>query len=244
MDFTLITCSYNTPEITLTMLKSFSVLHSEKTKLLLMDNSTNDETHELLTRYGINCCRNSGFEHRQGVELAFEKCETKYALLVDTDIVFKKNVYDILENMEKCDLKLVGTECGDRGGLKLYTRIHPWFMFVDIGFVKEHGIKFCDIERMKLNGSGNFIEGSKETPDPNKRLYDIGSTFYEDVKSAGGSIKNFQGIESYYRHYEGSSWHRNCEISALRSVGEQTWRKYQSEIDKFKEIDISNNFLT
>ncbi len=47
-DLTLITCSYNTPDITLTMLKSWMSVHNRTQRLVVCDNSTNDETSRVL----------------------------------------------------------------------------------------------------------------------------------------------------------------------------------------------------
>jgi len=46
-DLTLISCSYNTPEVTITMLKSFFA-HHDSTSVLLKDNSTDNKTELLL----------------------------------------------------------------------------------------------------------------------------------------------------------------------------------------------------
>ena len=41
-DVTLLVCSYNTPKITLNLLKSFSMYHFKGQKLLLSENSKSD----------------------------------------------------------------------------------------------------------------------------------------------------------------------------------------------------------
>lgn len=244
-DLTLISCSYNTPQITLTMLKSFRNQHNdlEKMNVILMENSTNDETAELLVENNVPFVRNNGFTHNQGIELAFEKCKTKYALVVDTDIVFRKNVIDLYNLTKENGWNLVGTECGDRGGLKLFPRIHPWFMIVDIEFVKENKIVFCDMVKMKQNDSSHMTSSTFVNYVPVHRIYDIGSTFYEDMKNVGANIKHYPECEQYYEHFEGSSWHRSCPIQALVDIGNSTWDRYQKEIELVKDIDIGGFFV-
>ena len=245
-DITLISCSYNTPQITLTMLKSFRKLHPELESLdiILMENSTNEETVELLKENNVPFVRNIGFTHNQGMEVAFDMCKTKYAIVVDTDIVFRKNITDLYNLVKENNWNLVGTECGDRGGLKLFPRIHPWFMIVDVEYVKANKIVFCDMVKMEQNNSSHLTSSTFVNYIPEHRVYDIGSTFYEDLKNVGADIKHYPECESYYEHYEGSSWHRDCPIKELAEVGQKTWNRYQKEIELVKDVNIDGFFVS
>ena len=89
-NITLATCSYNTPEVTITMLKSFFNYHGQ-TAVLVCENSTTDDTTNLLIPLNVPFIRNKGGLHAPSVDLLIENCKTNYMLLVDTDVIFLKN---------------------------------------------------------------------------------------------------------------------------------------------------------
>jgi hypothetical protein len=192
-DLTLLSCSFNTPLVTHNMLKTFTALHPE-CPVLICENSTNDETRELLKTAGVPYIVNRGGLHGPSVDKLIEACDTKYALLVDTDVIFLKNHDDIFESFKSMSLTLMGEIVGDRGGKKLHLRVHPWHCLINVEFVKRHNIKFFDMERQKSR---------------NEKRYDVGSSFFEDIKNNKLKIADFQGNGTYYKHYEGMSWHVN-----------------------------------
>lgn len=192
-DLTLISCSFNTPLVTQNMLKTFTSIHHE-CSVLICENSTDDQTKDVLDQAGIPCITNRGGLHGPSVDKLIEACSTRYALLVDTDVIFLKNHDDIFESFKTMDLTLMGEIVGDRGGKKLHLRVHPWHCFINVEHVKAHDIKFFDMERQKSR---------------NERRYDVGSSFFEDIKKHKLKIADFQGNGSYYKHYEGMSWHIN-----------------------------------
>jgi len=175
------------------MLKSFTSLHPE-CPVIISENSTNFETRTILTAAKIPFFQNSGGLHGPSVDLLLEACTTKYALLVDTDVLFLKTHDDIFETFKQLDLTLMGEIVGDRGGKKLHLRVHPWHCFIDVERVKQHNIKFFCMDRQKSRG---------------EKRYDVGSSFFEDIKRHKLKIADFQGNGSYYKHYEGMSWHIN-----------------------------------
>lgn len=195
-ELTLITCSYNTPHITLTMLRSWMHVHNHVQRLILIDNSTDAVTRDLLEEYKIPYISSPGNTHGQGVNQAISLCKTKYALLIDTDVIFLKDHYPLLETFKNNDLTVMGKIEGDRGGKKIYKRVNPWHCFLNIENIKKHEIAFFHEERMKA---------SFET----SRIYDIGSTFFEDVKKSGLRIGEIDVEGSYFIHFEGMSWYRN-----------------------------------
>jgi hypothetical protein len=193
-NLTLISCSYNTPEVTMGMLKTFTWLHPTHKDILICDNSTNDETEKLLKEAKIPHIRTAGGLHAPSVDILLENCRTKYALLVDTDIIFKAPHDEILQNIIFNNMHITGEHQGDRGGKQLYDRIAPWWCFIDVEEIKKHGIKFFDRERMSKNATS-------------ARKYDVGSTFFQDIKNKKLRIGLFNGVGNYYIHYEGMSWH-------------------------------------
>lgn len=196
-DLTLITCSYNTPDITLTMLKSWVSVHGVgHQRLILSDNSTDNNTSDLLKLYNVPHLSNFGKTHGEGVDILIESCKTKYALLVDTDVIFLKNHSDIFEKFKDMNITIMGKVEGDRGGKHIHNRVNPWHCFINVEDVKSHNIKFHDEKRMRDSFKTSCI-------------YDIGSTFLEDIKRENLKIGDVDLAGIYYNHLEGMSWYKN-----------------------------------
>lgn len=191
-DLTLITCSYNTPAVTITMLKSFFAHHGP-TRVIVCDNSTDNATSDLLELNGVPHFRNRGGVHIKSVDLLFDAVQTKYALLVDTDIIFLENGAPLFEKLKAADISLLGEVCGDRGGKKIHNRVHPWYCFVNVADVKRHNIRF-------YNPDKQFSKSDK--------IYDVGCTFFSDLRDKGLKIGDLNATiaRKYYTHYEGMSW--------------------------------------
>lgn len=192
-DLTLLSCSFNTPLVTHNMLKTFTSMHPES-PVLLCENSTDADTRNILDTHKIPYMLNTGGLHGPSVDMLLQACNTKYALLVDTDVVFLKNHDDVFEQFRSLDLTLMGEIVGDRGGKKLHLRVHPWHCFINVDNIKKHNINFFDMQRQKSR---------------NEVRYDVGSSFFEDIKHNKLRIADFQGNGTYYKHYEGMSWHIN-----------------------------------
>jgi hypothetical protein len=242
-DLSLICCSYNTPEILEIMLKSFLVMHPElgRMNVLIMENSTDDITQHMLDNYKIPYVRNPGGTHSKSLDIAFEKCTTPYALVVDSDIVFQQNIIDLYCLFRQIRSDLAGIECGSRGGYNLKTRIHPWFMFVNIDSIKKNNIKFHDEVRINATNSGGFFGN---IPINNVKtdafLYDVGATFYEDVKNARLKITNLPLVNKYFLHTEGMSWQRTCGHSGYEYRGNKLFELYQILKGKFSRVALND----
>lgn len=237
-DLTLISCSYNTPDVTLTMLKSFFYYH-EETRVLIADNSTDEKTAELLDKNKVPYFRNKGGLHNRTIDLLLDKVNTKYALLVDTDIIFLKSQELLFNKFKDSGVSLLGEICGDRGGKKIHYRVHPWYCWIDVSSIKENNIKFFNKEKQ-------FSISDK--------IYDVGCTFFDDIKLAGLKIGNINLENIYYKHYEGMSWrtkrfgstdgdidhdstavHNNLHMYAF---GKHIEDIYQTEIASYKHIKL------
>lgn len=190
---TLITCSYNTPVVTINMLKSFTQLHPG-CRILVCDNSTDDTTRLQLQQAKIPFIINEGGLHAPSVDILLQHVTTSHALLVDTDIVFLKNHYDIYKQFVEMNLTLMGDIEGDRGGKRIHLRVHPWHCFINVDHIRQYSLKFYDKSRMTQRGGV---------------LYDVGSSLFEDVRKLKLRIADFKGNNTYYKHYEGMSWRVN-----------------------------------
>jgi hypothetical protein len=244
-DLTLITCSYNTPDITLTMLRSFMSTHKRAQRIVLIDNSTDEKTSLLLTENKIPFTRIKGGTHGDGVNKALELCETKYALLVDTDVIFLKDHNNIFKQFKDLNLALMGKIEGDRGGKRIYKRVNPWHCFIDVEQIKLNDIRFFNETKMK--------ESFKTD-----KIYDIGSTFFEDVKNAELKIGNVDLQGEYYLHLEGMSWYSNKFDPSKEDTGidfggthnnisyvhayEQKYKHFKEVLLMYGNINITNKF--
>jgi len=238
-NLTLATCSYNTPLVTLTMLRSFFA-HHNPTKVIVCDNSTNSETADLLAKHNVSFFKNKGGLHSSSVDLLLGKCQTKYMLLVDTDIIFLQNHKAILDQCTSLNVTLLGEICGDRGGKSLYNRVHPWHCFIDVETVNKHNIKFHDSDRLSKTING--------------KIYDVGASFFEDIKNAKLNIGNVFLQDKCFKHYEGMSWRTlkygnvdgNIDIDltathnnvALYNYGLLVEKAYSIEIENYKNVEI------
>lgn len=245
-ELTLITCSYNTPDITLTMLKSWMCIHNRTQRLVICDNSTNNDTKSLLDEYKVPYISRPGMSHGDGVNEALKLCKTKYALLVDTDVIFLKDHSVIFQQFKDMDLAVMGKVEGDRGGKSIYNRVNPWHCFIDVEKIKHHNITFFDESRMKASFSTN-------------KIYDIGSTFLEDIKNCNLKIGNVNLENTHYSHLEGMSWYKNKFDNTKEDTGidfggthnnpafvnayEQKYQAFQNIKQQYKSTKISNTFI-
>lgn len=246
-DLTLITCSYNTPEITLTMLKSFVYYHkqfSDHFNILLMENSTNNKTKELLDENNIPYIRSVGLTHSLGVNEAIKICETKYCLLIDTDIIFKQPIVKLYEKMKLNDFAIIGEYSKDRGGYKLKPRINPWFCMIDVEKINSCNIRFHSQERIESTNSVGFFGNIPINNNrSNEEMYDVGSTFYEDIVKNHLKIAIAKNIRELFVHYEGSSWQIESGHIGYMQLGQQVRNSYLKNIETFKEVSIKNVFI-
>lgn len=100
-NLTLITASFETPKITETMLNSFKYHHGQLPNLVIIENSRDDDTRNILDSYGIEYYKNIGGYHAPSIDIAFSLCKTDYALVVDTDIIFNKNILSIYNEFKE-----------------------------------------------------------------------------------------------------------------------------------------------
>ena len=87
-DLTIVCCSYNTPDVFELCLKSFVFHHSlGPHKIVIVENSTDTATQEMLDSNNIPYFKNPGGTHSPSVDLGLGLVRTRYALLIDTDVI-------------------------------------------------------------------------------------------------------------------------------------------------------------
>lgn len=246
MDLTILTCNYNTPDLTVNMLKSLKYVSDGKPlpKVVVINTSKSHQECELDTnkipyynfRHGI---------HGEAVNLGLTKIKTRYVLLVDSDIIFLKDWREPFKRFVEGNFTLMGKVVGNVGEKQLYERVEPWYCFIDLHKLKSNKIKFFDRERTKASKSTN-------------KVYDVGSTMFEDVVACGGTIANVNLEGKYFKHYGGMSWRtqkfnpddRDTDIDfggthphrILYDIGMRVKLEYLSETKYLENVDITGEF--
>jgi hypothetical protein len=193
MDLTFIFCDYLAPELGNNLIKNIRKFHSEEPIIAAATNEKVDwdllESDEKTTWVSLPATT-----HGEGVNLLIQKVKTKYALLLDSDVFLLKPITEIYDKVSKHKLDMAGKVVGDVAGKRLYPRVEPWFCFLNAEKINRHKLRFFDKVRTK---------DSKQT----NRVYDIGSTLFEDMKEGWFPVGDIDCNEKYYRHYGGMSWH-------------------------------------
>lgn len=243
-DLTLVSCNYNTPSQIETMLKSWAFHHTnQSSKCLIMEHSTNEDSIDFYKSNNIEFIRNKGSVHYRGVEAALHLVNSRYMLLVDSDVVFNKNLNEIINFYINNNIHLAGRVEGDRGGFSLHRRIHPWYCFIDVTFIREHSIRFVDMNRVKATNSEGFYKNIPINNQDSMKKYDVGATFLEDAMSHNARVYSHNLENEYFTHYEGMSWRMNSGIQSLVDEYNETEKKYANEIVKYKNVNLKGFFV-
>lgn len=242
-DLTLVTCSYNTPEITMTMLKSFSFHHKEKINIVLMENSTDNKTQSLLEANNIPYIRTKGATHSISVDRALKLVNTKYAFLTDTDVVFHKSILPIYTQFKDGKYATLGNVVGSRGGYNLWPRVFPWFQLIDMEQINEKGISYHDQIRIDESGSSAFYNNIPLNSNRDGKFYDVGATFLQDIQSYGLKIGCVNLENNYFTHFEGMSWQGNVPNNLYKELNTQKQKSYIEYHRKYKEQNIRDVYV-
>lgn len=247
-DLTVVVCNYNTPKETINLLKSIKKECSIIPKLVLMNTGNIEDAKLPFEMDNIPYYNFRNSVHGEGVNLALKKAKTQYVLLVDSDVIFLQDYQKPFDKFKESGCALMGKVVGDCGGKKLHPRVEPWYCFIDLYQLKMNRIDFFDKERTRKSKEENY------------RIYDIGSTMFEDVQKAAGGMKiaDVDLEEKYFRHYGGMSWrvqsynpeepdtdidfggtHPNKQ---LYDIGMMTRTKYEKETSYLKDININSVF--
>jgi glycosyltransferase involved in cell wall biosynthesis len=193
MDLTVLTCNYNTPELIVNLQKSLHKFHPE-TDLYVIDTS---KEYNLLNTSGsaVTSFRYNNASHGPAVNLGLSKIQTQYCLLVDSDILFLSPIDKLFDKIQKGNYASAGKLAAQCAGKSLFPRIEPWFNFINLELIKRSNILYFDQIR------------TKQSKIKNTTLYDIGSTFYEDLGKNNLTVAEFNGEGKYFYHAGGLSWH-------------------------------------
>lgn len=232
----ILTCNYNTPEITANMLRSLNRAGSfPLDRFYVMDTSpTSGKLHWSLPT-DIVIVDLPNYPHGRAVNYGLEFIDNDHVLLIDSDVIFYKGIAPIYERFKEGDFTLLGNVSGDRGGKSLYPRVDPWFCFINRRHLIENKIKFFDEDRTLKSRSTD-------------RIYDVGSTMFEDVINADLKIANFNGEGNYFKHYEGMSWrvqkynanNHDTNIDIGGTHNNKSLYEYGLMVEQLYKMDVDN----
>lgn len=243
-DLSIVSCSYNTPEILELCLKSFVFHHGKGPhKVVIVENSTNSETQSMLDLNNVPYIKNPAGTHSTSIDLGLDMVKTKYALLIDTDLIFNKNIDIVFVFFKQQQLTLLGEVQGDRGGFLLYPRVAPYFCLIDMEAIRLAQIKFHDEHKIALSHSEGFFKNIPlNFEERNQRFYDVGSVFYESVQNNNFGISNYEDIREFVFHAESLSWAMQSGIECYREMGKERQDKFYNMAEKYNDIEIKNCF--
>lgn len=144
-DLSLLTVNWNQQPCVELLLKSYVKHHytGEPLKLMLFDNGSDDGSKVWLRENEIPFFDfDSNMGHEIAINSLFEEIRTKYALLVDTDVEFKDNVFCYI-NCLQINVASAG-EMIDKNYInstKIKDRVSPWFLLWDHDTISKAGIK-------------------------------------------------------------------------------------------------------
>lgn len=190
MDLTIVICNHDTPDLITNLFRSITKCCEDVPEMLVMSTGKFPLLRPPKSLFDTYYMPQTS--HGDAVNEAFKLVKTRYVLLVDSDVLFLDDIYKPFERFKEGNFTLMGEVVGDRGGKSLYPRVNPWFCFLDLETLKEHDIKFYDHYRTKELKS--------------EKIYDIGSTMFEDVVNANLLIADTKMEGKYFKHYEGMSW--------------------------------------
>ena len=194
-DLTIVVCNHDTPDLITNLMVSIAKTCENIPAMLVISTGKFPLLNPIKPLWKTHYIPHTS--HGDAVNESFNLVKTRYMLLVDSDVLFLKDFYNPFEKFKEGGFALMGEVVGDRGGKSLYPRVNPWFCFIDLEQLKEHDIKFYDHYRTETS--------KRKLSNPN-RVYDIGSTMFEDVINSGLTVADAKMENKYFKHYEGMSW--------------------------------------
>jgi hypothetical protein len=238
-DLTLVTTSFNTPQVIFTLLTSFAKYHIHegdfKQRLLLYENSTNDLTQKVLDHHEVPYIKQPNGRHHFSIERALQECTTRYALVVDSDIIFRRSIEPIFEMFKANGSAALGHVVASRYDYNLFPRVQPWFMFLDLQQIRAKDIHYTDWDKIKATGSEGFFKVPPIPPPSDRFLYDVGATFYADMVNKDLKVYSWLGDPKYYTHLEGMSWRSLVKDKTAVDATKVTnayWAEYSKNLMK------------
>lgn len=245
-DLTIIICSYNQPQILEYALKSLVYHHPDiRFKLLIVENSTDEIVENMLDSHKIPYWINdTGLTtHSPSMSIGLKMIKTKYALMMDSDVLIQKPITKLLNIFVENNLDLAGTMQGDRGGYTFKNpRIAPHFSLINIENMRKNNIDFHRQEIVNSTFSQGFFNVDPIQHKRDGLLVDVGTTFYDEFLAAGLRVADYGKMDDYIVHVESLSWAEKSSIPQYRALGETRRKAYMDKAIAYENVDIDGKF--
>lgn len=236
-DITLVSVNWNQKKAMEIMLKSYINFHhsNEKLNLLLFDNGSTDGSKEWLINNKIPFISHpENIGHENAINYIYPLIKTKYVLIVDTDIIFLKNIKDAYIDKFSEKVKLIGDYITQHTP-PLIPRIAAWFFFFDIESMRNKGVNI-------FRNSENWI-------------YDVGSWYTEQVLENGFELYKIERqteiekentdiygmIYDTHIHLGKMSWDLSAHSDRIEEVEKR--RAFIESFNKYDNIHTENKFI-
>lgn len=236
-EITLLSVNWNQRKVMELMLKSYVKHHKEsewspELNLMLVDNGSDDDSKKWLTENGvpfIDLPFNIG--HEAAINAVYKKIDTKYCLLVDTDVQFMSNCWQYPLN-STC---LVAGDLitGDVLGAAVKPRIGAWFFLFDIEKMKSSGVhKFRDTHEW------SYDTGSWMT----EQIFSRGFTHHQINRKPGDIDRDVIGMDyGTHRHLGKMSWATSHHKDRIDEIA-MRMRYVEEQLPLYADIDLRNKF--
>lgn len=220
-DITLVSVNWNQQPALKLMLYTYVKCHYKDAplNLVLVDNGSTDGSVEWLKQSGIpfiSLPQNIG--HEQAINLIYPMIKTRFALICDTDVMFRDNVYEAHINDLRNETCLVGDYItGDQLNAPVKPRVGAWFFMYDIGYMREQGV-------YTFRASNDWS-------------YDVGSWMTEKILETGEIIKHTPRLnKDIDRDLFGMDYGTHVHF------GKVSW-DLQKHGDRTDEVNIRRKFI-
>lgn len=235
MNITLLSVNWNQRKVMELMLKSYVKLHyDERLDLMLVDNGSDDDSKKWLTDNGvpfIDLPINIG--HEAAINAVYKKINTKYCLLVDTDIQFMDNCFEYLEFLDHKCIAAGDLITGDVLGSAVKPRIGAWFFLFNIHVMKNLGVhKFRDTHEWSYD-TGSFMT---------EQILSRGFTHYQIDRKPGDIDRDVIGMDyGTHRHLGKMSWATSHHKDRIDEIA-MRMKYVEEQLPLYADIDLRNKF--
>lgn len=237
-DITLVTVNWNQRPCVELLLKSF-IKHNyegEPFRLILVDNASTDNSQDWLLENEVPFfAMNENIGHENAINEIYDKIDTQYVLLLDTDVEIKDNVLDYLSYMHSGCIS-VG-ELIDKNFMfdsKIKDRISPWFWLFDISEMKKRGV-----ETFRTKGDWSYDVGSEYW----ELMRDFGFTNHNLIRHPGHQDNDIVSMKyDKHDHIGKVSWNLNNHGDRYSEVMRR--RDYVEErLYNYKDVSLKGKFI-
>lgn len=234
---TLVSVNWNQRKVTELMLKSYVKHHyrAAPLKLMLIDNGSTDDSKKWLTENRIpfiDLPINIG--HEAGINVVYKKIDTRYCLVVDTDMEFRSNTHEYLSHLNETCVAAGDLITGDNLGFKVLPRIGAWFFLFDIAIMRAKGIvKFRDTTNWAYD-TGSWMT---------ERVFENGFTHHQINRVPGDIDRDVIGM-NYGSHYHlgKMSWAQGHHKDRVDEIA-MRMRYVEEALQSYADVDLTNKFI-